>query len=185
VILWFLAAVITWINADISRTFSRVLSGFIVGSTATLIGYYVHGLPNNMWIPWKAHRNIMSVLYMLYALFFYSLSMIISQGSLFGIRLGTVLGPNPLFIILVCFLLSCYMTVGSVLDTVVLDTPRRAWLGLLAAIGIYVVVVGMIAEGTSVDLLFIISLAAFRLGTSLVFGRTLSRGLITDALLDC
>jgi hypothetical protein len=96
--------------------------------------------------------------------------MIISPGSLFGMKLGALLGYNPMCIIVGSFLLALYMTVGSVLDEVVSQTSRYVWLVFLITAVCYAWVTGIIVIGLSVDFLFITSLAVVRLVTSLALG---------------
>ena len=171
--LWLTLGAITLVNMDISRVLSRILAGIIVGCTATLIGYYVVSLPRNLWNPLKRRMNIASFLYTLYALFIYALSMSISQGSLFGTKLGTSLGFNVTFIVLAAFILGSYLNIGIVFDKALSDAEGYLWLAIIGVVGIYAFTAGLAIAGFSFDFLFLVSLAVSRLVSSFAFSKIL------------
>ena len=148
-----------------SRILNCILPGIVVGSTATLIGYYGISLPQNAWIPWKARRNILGTLYTLYALFFCELSMTISQGSLFGIKLDILPEHNLVIMIFGSFLVGMYMAIGWILDKAIADNPRSIWLGLVLTSSVYFCIVGI-----AFNYLFLLSLAVFRIVGSVILG---------------
>src|SRR5438552_146865 len=75
--LWLLLAITAWLNREVSQVGSRVLSGTILGTTASIIAYYVIDLPRTPKTPYGYYRNTLSLLYTAYAVFVYCIYLLI------------------------------------------------------------------------------------------------------------